>query len=176
MIYFTSDMHFYHEKIIKYSSRPFKDVKKMNDALISNWNKVVSSNDEVYILGDVSLKGGLLVSEVLGQLAGKKYLVTGNHDKFHKDSQFQDYLLEEIYPYHELKYKNTLFVLFHYPITEWNGYRKGAIHLHGHLHSPPEYNHDNKEKGLKKYDVGVDANGMKPVSIEDILTFFGGCL
>lgn len=171
MIYFTADTHFHHENIIKHTNRRFKDVNKMNEVLISNWNKLVSSEDVVYILGDVSMKGGLLVSEVLGQLKGKKYLITGNHDNFHKDSQFSDYLLNEIYQYHELEYKSTLFVLFHYPITEWNGYHKGAIHLHGHIHSSPEYNIENREKGLKKFDVGVDANEMKPVSIEEILTF-----
>lgn len=176
MIYFTADTHFYHQKVIKYSNRPFKEVEKMNATLIANWNERVRPKDEVYILGDVSMKGGLLVSEVMAQLQGKKYLITGNHDKFQEDSQFQEYLLEEIYQYHELKYKNTRFVLFHYPITEWNGYHNGAIHLHGHLHSSADYNRENKENGLKKYDVGVDANGMKPVSIEEILAFFGGCL
>lgn len=49
---------------------------------------------------------------------------------------------------------------------------RGAIHLHGHQHNSPEYNILNEEKGLKKYDVGVDANYMKPVSIEDIIGFF----
>lgn len=48
---------------------------------------------------------------------------------------------------------------------------RGAIHLHGHKHNSQQYNILNKENGLKKYDVGVDANYMKPVSIEEIIEF-----
>ena len=31
MIYFTSDQHFYHEKIIRHCSRPFRDAQEMNE-------------------------------------------------------------------------------------------------------------------------------------------------
>lgn len=48
---------------------------------------------------------------------------------------------------------------------------RGAIHLQGHKHNSQQYNILNKENGLKKYDVGVDANYMKPVSIEEIIEF-----
>ena len=50
-------------------------------------------------------------------------------------------------------------------------YYKGAIHLHGHQHNMPAYNRQQARKGLRRYDVGVDANGYKPVSIESIIKF-----
>ncbi len=56
MIYFTADLHFYHDKVIRFASRPFCDADTMNKALIENWNKKVSARDEVYILGDVTMK------------------------------------------------------------------------------------------------------------------------
>ncbi len=62
--------------------------------------------------------------------------------------------------------------LFHYPIEEWNGYFREAIHLHGHQHNHEEYNLKNRGNGLLRYDVGVDANHMAPVGIEDIISFF----
>ena len=38
MKYYISDLHFGHEKIIQYESRPFKDVAEMNTAYIVKWN------------------------------------------------------------------------------------------------------------------------------------------
>lgn len=71
-----------------------------------------------------------------------------------------------------MSYENNKFILFHYPIEEWNGYFRGTIHLHGHQHNHENYNFENLEKNLKRFDVGVDANYMRPVSIEDIIAFF----
>lgn len=42
MIYFTSDLHFYHEKIIHHCNRPFRDAQEMNEKLIQNWNSIVA--------------------------------------------------------------------------------------------------------------------------------------
>ena len=55
MLYFTSDLHFYHDNIIQLTSRPYQDVNEMNERLIANWNKKIRPKDEVYILGDVKL-------------------------------------------------------------------------------------------------------------------------
>ncbi|MCM1084181.1 MAG: hypothetical protein NC309_04255 [Ruminococcus sp.] len=63
-------------------------------------------------------------------------------------------------------------VLFHYLIAEWNGYYKGAIALHGHQHNHKDYNIENRKMGIRRYDVGVDANGMQSVSAEEIIDFF----
>lgn len=57
MIYFTADLHFYHEKIIKHTKRPYHTVDAMNKSLIKRWNDKISYDDEVYILGDFTLKG-----------------------------------------------------------------------------------------------------------------------
>ena len=72
----------------------------------------------------------------------------------------------------EITYQNTKFVLFHYPILEWNGYGKGAIALHGHQHNHKNYNIENRKAGILRYDVGVDANNMEPVSADEIINFF----
>ena len=72
MLYFTSDLHFYHDNIIQLTSRPYQDVNEMNDRLIANWNKKIRPKDEVYILGDVTMKSYVYAQEALQQLHGRK--------------------------------------------------------------------------------------------------------
>ena len=172
MVFFTSDLHFYHEKIIKHTRRPFHTVEEMNKALIKKWNDKVAHDDEVYILGDFTLKGTDIASALLQSLKGKKYLVRGNHDHFVDSAEFDQSLFSLVQDYMEITYLNTKFVLFHYPIVEWHGYGKGVIALHGHQHNHKDYNTKNQKDGLFRYDVGVDANDMAPVSAEEIIDFF----
>ena len=40
-LFFTSDTHFFHGRIIELCNRPFHSVEEMNEALITNWNRVV---------------------------------------------------------------------------------------------------------------------------------------
>ena len=172
MIYFTADLHFFHDNVIKYANRHFSDAEEMNEVLISNWNKKISPDDEVYILGDVTMKGAAYASQVLSRLKGRKYLIKGNHDQFADQAEFDKSAFGWIRSYHELDYQNQRFILFHYPIEEWNGFYRGTVHLHGHQHNHDDYNYSCLEKGFRRYDVGVDANNMSPVSVEELLTFF----
>ena len=41
------------------------------------------------------------------------------------------------------------------------------------MHSAESYNLENRKAGILRYDVGVDANGFYPVSVEQIIEFFG---
>ena len=114
MIYFTADIHFYHENIINHTKRPFKNADEMNRKIIDNWNNIVKANDEVYILGDVTMKGASNANTVLSQLKGKKYLIKGNHDHFVEEKNFCSYIFEWVKDYYELEYEGNFFVLFHY--------------------------------------------------------------
>lgn len=172
LIYFTSDLHFYHENIIRHTNRPFRSTEEMNMALIHNWNQRVSYQDEVYILGDFTMKGPELAAEALSQLKGIKHLIRGNHDRFLDNAAFDRSLFASVRDYAEIKACNTKFILFHYPIVEWNGFFKGTISLHGHQHNHAGYNEQNRRNSVLRYDVGVDANNMNPVSAEEIIAFF----
>lgn len=171
MIYLTSDLHFGHKNIIKLTNRPFSDVHEMNETLIKNWNNTIKPQDTIYILGDLCFKMTLEEShKIIQRLNGKKILIRGNHDKQYDEGLFQD-----ICDYKELKYNKQLFILSHYPFEEWNHFFSGAIHLHGHQHNHSDYNYKMKLKGFKRYDVGVDANMYRPVSIEDVMRFDSEC-
>ncbi len=169
-LYFTSDLHLGHEAIIEMNARPFASVEEMNIALIDNINETVSEDDTLFILGDFSYRIRRDESvEMARRIACRNvHLVKGNHDKdFTKFGVFRT-----IRDYRELRYgeDKRRFVLFHYPIASWAGMRGGSIHLHGHIHSGGDnLNRNNFANGFFRYDVGVDANGYHPVSIEKIL-------
>lgn len=173
MIYFTSDTHFCHSNIINLSQRPFRHVDEMNQCLIQNWNAYLSEYDEIYILGDFAYKGATgAVNNILTRLKGKKYLIRGNHDLFIDDVSFDTSAFEWIKDYYVLDYKKLKFVLFHYPILEWQGFFGDAIHLYGHVHNSsksPEQAKRLSVLGPRAVNVGVDVNDYFPVSIESIL-------
>ncbi len=129
-------------------------------------------SDEVYILGDVIRKGATYAVEILTKLNGYKYLMKGNHDRFVDQETFDKTAFAWIKDYDELEYQDQRFILFHYPIEEWNHFFRGSIHLHAHQHNHADYNVQNLEKGLRRFDVGVDANNMSPVSIDKLIAFF----
>ncbi len=164
MIYFTSDMHFYyHRGPCVMGTRIFQDMSEKNEFLTERWNETVKAEDEVYILGDVSEGGGAQTGEILRRLNGKKYLVTGNNDRYLESPEFDHRLYVWEKQYYELHELGTKFVLFHYPIEVWSGYRNDRVHLHGHLHRKKAL-----YEPIRRYEVGVDAHDGRPVSIEEI--------
>ena len=168
MIYFTSDLHLGHPAIIHMRNRPFADVEDMNQKLINNYNSLVKKNDTVYILGDICHRLKVEeANELISKLNGKKILVSGNHDKKYSRSLFS-----EICDFKTVSLHGQFFVLMHYPMLSWPKMYRGSIHLHGHIHGSAEGNMSNLHNNILRYDVGVDANGFYPVSIETILKYF----
>jgi calcineurin-like phosphoesterase family protein len=85
------------------------------------------------------------------RLNGNITLIKGNHDKN----------VNSI-PYKELFIDNTMIVLFHYPIEEWNGWYNNSIHLHCHTHKK-EF-----KSGERRGNVGVDAINFTPINYDEI--------
>lgn len=143
----------------------------MNEKIIKNWNNIVTDEDEVYILGDISLSNSVVgVEKFVVQLKGKKHLIVGNHDngwlkKYKRDGYS---FLESIQDYKELKIGGEFFCMMHYPILDWNGKHNGAFMLHGHCHNNSSYNDNNVVHQARIYDVGMDANNYTPISLQDI--------
>lgn len=143
MRYYISDLHFFHVNLnTKMDKRGFESIEAMNEYMISQWNKRVRKNDEVVILGDLSLEKGEKTNEVLRRLNGRKYLVVGNHDRYLKDKAFDKSLFKAIDPYMELNDNKRKIVLSHYPIFCYDGqYRVDengnpkTYMLYGHVHN-----------------------------------------
>lgn len=177
-IYFTSDTHFGHKNIIRHTGRPWADVDEMGDALVAAINERVSVGDTLYVLGDFSFSLSIARARAVRERIWCRdvRLVPGNHDRCW-DNPLEPlscgvFIVEP--PIADLKVGDQKLVLCHYPIMDWRGLGHGSIHLHGHIHSNPAYNEMNRAGGMLRYDVGVDANGYAPVSLEEILAFFDG--
>ena len=169
MFYFTSDLHFGHKNIIKYCNRPFETVEEMNETIIKNFNKTVKAGDTCYILGDIMMYDTEETQKCLNRLHGHIYLVRGNHDNMIKDNDLRFGWVKE---YFTFRYNKEKFILCHYPFVTWNGSEHGSYDLHGHQHNNLVYNMQQRFTGLRRFDVGVDANNFTPVSVEEIIAFF----
>ena len=170
MIWFTSDLHFNHNNILKYEpiSRPFETVEEMNETLIKNWNDRVQPEDTVYVLGDLCMGKDTDIPAILERLTGRIVLIRGNHDQSKRRKIYEKHGIEIRYISY-LPYKGRFFVMCHFPIASeefMEMVRKDnseVIMLYGHIHS-------NAPKGYKDgtFHVGVDTNDLRPVSIEEI--------
>lgn len=153
-IWFTSDLHFYHKNIIKYSDRPFDNIYHMNDVLVDNWNSVIGVNDLVYYLGDFAFCSKKWATEMCSKLNGEKILIKGNHDG--STQRMLDIGFKEVYNKLELNIAGEKVLLCHYPykgveaeereqhVGEENREEKlrnkrpddnGEWLLHGHIHN-----------------------------------------
>lgn len=180
-IWFTSDLHFYHNNILKYCNRPFQDINDMTTQLINNWNEVVCNEDAVFILGDfVWGNDPIKIKNIINQLNGKNlYFLMGNHDNVHSypniDSRIKVFcdIAHIKVKYQDLKAASSVeLCLSHYPLATWEGRQRGCINLHGHIHSKEgETGFEGIEKIWpgRSYDVGVDANNYKPIELNKIL-------
>lgn len=79
-----ADPHFGHENVIRYCSRPYKDIEAMNKDLVKKWNEVVTNKDTVFVLGDFAF-GKENVAKYAPLLNGHKILIKGNHDTYSND-------------------------------------------------------------------------------------------
>ena len=176
MIYFTSDLHFYHKNIMSYSPsfRSYENADEMNEKLIELWNSIVTPEDTVYNLGDLSMAANTKkIIEVAKRLNGKHFLILGNHDHSIKKDKEKliamtkddgNKMFEDIRDYKLLTFPGIQIVLSHYPMAGWENQQHGAIMLHGHLH---DYITNVKGKIL---NVGFDLHG-RLLSLDDVVDF-----
>lgn len=190
MDYFTADLHFNHNNIIKYcgrgaykdqnsfrsgTERLFNDVTEMNEHLIKTWNEIVKDNDRVYVLGDVAFGSKSEAITLCNRLKGRKTLIYGNHDLKYSKSFWHDAGFDLV---HKLGYGAVAeyqeFYLAHYPyrkalmqhdtreyLRDHAPVEQDKVLLHGHVHTQWIIK-DNM------INVGVDVWNYRPVSITEI--------
>jgi calcineurin-like phosphoesterase family protein len=176
-LFFTSDHHFGHARIIEYCQRPFASVEEMDAALIRLWNDTVGANDLVYHLGDFTLQGLPEFMATVRQLNGRLNILPGSHDRrwlqhFRADDpelrtasgqpvELLPPLLSLETPTLENERRPQVIVLCHYAMRVWDRSHYGAWHLYGHSHG------NLPGLGLS-FDVGVDCHGFRPLSLEEV--------
>lgn len=122
--YVISDLHLGHQAILKYRTQ-FSTLDDMHDTIINNWNSVVTSQDKVYILGDVAWNKQAL--PLLNSMNGKKVLIKGNHDIL----PLKDYVkyFDDIRG--AMEYRGC--ILTHVPVHE-SQLKRFTLNIHGHMH------------------------------------------
>jgi calcineurin-like phosphoesterase family protein len=184
-LFFTSDTHYSHSNICSATTnwsvndgyaRTFDSLQDMNQRLVDNINNMVGENDILIHLGDWSFGGFDKIEEFRNQINCKNiHLVLGNHDHHierNKEgiqrlfSSVQQYLRLEVRRPNGKLVEKFIFVCMHYPIASWHDMNQGVIHLHGHVHLPS----DLRVAEGKAMDVGVDGNGLEPISLDEVLS------
>jgi calcineurin-like phosphoesterase family protein len=172
MDFFTSDQHYGHSNIIKYCNRPFATSEEMDEVLIENWNKKVTSPDDtVYHLGDFAFKySSQEIINIINRLNGKKVFILGNHDGANLLGALH-FLKLKSYQLLDLKIKDAELgtqhvTLCHYPMISWNQSHRGAWNLFGHHHG--------SVKDISKFltprhlDLSVENHNYSPISFDEV--------
>lgn len=181
-VFFTADLHFGHENVIKLDGRPFASVEEMDEELIRRWNAKVGKGDLVYVLGDMIWQchnDGAV--ELIKKLNGQIILIKGNHDRFLKNAASKN-ALAAVKDYDDIRVSladgtKRRCILSHYYIPMYNGHFSNAIHLHGHSHFTDEADVEVdmteklNEMGFpgEVYNVGCMYWNYEPVTLDEIL-------
>lgn len=205
-IYFTSDLHIGHKLVSglrgfwdednmvsvpataenPIGSECLPDTTAHDQWLADIWDSTVKKHDDqVYILGDLSINGGQHALDWIAARPGIKHLIAGNHDPVHPMDRRAPRLLplwlgyfETVQPFARRKLNGQNLLLSHFPYwsfgdgpgrpqARYEQYRLpdlGLPLLHGHTHGT-ERDHDNM------LHVGVDAWDGKLISQEFVLSW-----
>lgn len=171
-IYFTSDTHFGHEKDFLWSPRGYNSIYEHDKDIIQKWNNIVTSDDDVYHLGDVMLGDNDYGLSCVKQLNGKLHIVRGNHDTNTRIELYKNCPnIVEVTEGKYFKWNKQNFYLSHYPTLTSNHdadkpLKRRVISLCGHTHTTDPF--CDWDKGLI-YHVELDAHNCYPILIDNIV-------
>lgn len=171
MIFCTSDLHLGHDKDFVVQARGFKTVEEMNAEIIRRWNGRVYPDDDVYVLGDLTLGDVEEGIRLIAKLNGYLHIIRGNHDTDKKVERYLELPNVVSVQYADvLKYGKAVFWLGHYPTITANydddkPWAKHVVCLFGHTHQEQPFYNDNPYM----YNVGMDAHNCTPITIDEIV-------
>lgn len=184
-IWFTSDLHIGHKRILSLTDRPFDSLDEMLESMVETHNSMVKPGDTVYMLGDIIMGGWKDHIHLIDRFNGHKVLIAGNHDQpfIHKGkssfSRIMNGYGEHFQEIHVGNARFGRFVLSHFPYDadhtddsrymEFRPVDKGYTLIHGHVHEEdPDRQVTFTSKGTKQIHVGVDGRDFTPISIDEI--------
>jgi len=203
-VHFTSDLHIGHRLVARLR---FEEISgctpgaaadevcvAWHDAFLAgNWDELVDTKDQVWVLGDISAGGTSSQATALQWIhdrPGQKHLIAGNHDgchPMHRDSHRWQRLYLEVFdsvqssasrkvPTGLANPATVRTLLSHFPyendhtaddrFNQWRLRDEGMPILHGHVHSDEQLTFSGR--GTRQIHVGLDAWGLEPVSLEQI--------
>lgn len=172
-IWFTSDLHFCHNKSFLYEPRGFKNINEHNEVIIQNWNSLIQSDDIIYHLGDVMLNDDEQGLRCLQRLNGHIRMIRGNHDSDNRLLKFAScFNVESVGDWSMMiKDGKQSIYLSHFPTITSNydidkPLKARILNLCGHTHAQDPF--CDWDKGLI-YHVELDAHDNKPVALEDVM-------
>jgi calcineurin-like phosphoesterase family protein len=145
----------------------------MDNAIISNWNRVVKNDDIVYFLGDFAFANEKSIADLLFELKGNIKILFGNHDKTLRkfaSKDFGSYIYHKLHnrieflgDYKEINILGQPITLTHYAMRVWNGSHRWSWNLFGHSHnSLPD------DPNSLSLDVGVDCHNFTPINFKQV--------
>lgn len=158
-IWFTSDHHFHHTKILEYCKRPFPNLEAMHTALQDRWNAVVLPQDEVWVLGDFAFGPHPSIARLLDSLEGRKHLVQGNHDR-HRPAVYLRCGFASVQQHAELELEGLRIRMRHRPPDHSEA---AQLTLCGHVHEKWAW-----DPVRLTLNVGVDVWDFRPISAEQV--------
>ncbi|WP_342764073.1 hypothetical protein [uncultured Methanobrevibacter sp.] len=145
----------------------------MNEAIIKNFNNIIKSEDDLYLLGDTFLGDNEQGIKLFHQIPGKIHLIWGNHCTDSRKKIMSDsFNVVEVCGYADVIKENGYhFYLSHYPTLTSNfdddkPLKVKMISLCGHTHTKDKFK--DMDKGIC-YHVELDAHNNYPVNIETII-------
>lgn len=147
MNWYTADLHLYDQSMLTFEHQndpsvpEFGSVEKRFSFIKDGWNKRVKQDDDVYIVGDVSLAGRKETIAALSELNGRKHIILGNHDGGWMHSLARSKtgnVIDVSSGIKRIRDNGKDVVLCHYPIIAWEKQHKGSYLVYGHLHHTHE--------------------------------------
>ena len=179
---YISDLHFYHESVMKLDKRPFPDLRTMHKYMIEKWNAKVKGGDMIIVLGDMFwTKEAADVNVVLNRLNGKICLIEGNHDvTWLKREGVNLNRFEWIKSYAEFSDGGRNVIASHYPVFCYNHqYLQNedgsprTFMLYGHVHNTHDENLVNEFQNMTRKVVLDDELGKRKIPCNMINCFCG---
>jgi calcineurin-like phosphoesterase family protein len=180
-IWVTSDFHLNHKRILEFepNKRPFNSVEEMAEDYIDKHNNLVGVDDYWIHLGDFCFGNHKIedTASYLSRMKGNKIMLYGNHDFPWTKEQIGAFWVGH---YMELRtqvlrkngqMKKATFVLFHYPIAQWNGKQKGVPCIFGHSHGSFDY-HKAGLENQRIMDADIGSNAGCPYNLDDLHEYF----
>ena len=176
-IFFTSDTHFGHSKIIDYCKPPFTSKPDHHKTNKLNNNHTVGQDDTVFHLGDFAYGNSQFIANIIKQLNGNIILIKGNHDLRNMNPTLYNIFSDVVYQARILIDKQTVY-LNHFPFLcfdhgDINLYKDNySIQLFGHVHSGPLTSSEDVNRlnilFPTQYDVGVDKNNITKIKKKNL--------